>query len=1450
MDLLFLRTSELTSIPTLLTLSTILYIFLSELSEINSLTKVELYQALRVQMVPLTMLFTPEVGFTLKNVRIWGMLMAGWLTLSLQGQEHSSPPTDIKFSHISEGLSQNTVTCIAQDVVGYMWFGTRNGLNRYDGIDFSIYEYDPDDSTSISSNYINSIFLDSHGRLWVGAMGGGLNMYDRNKDAFTHWKSDPEEAGSLSDDWVNVIYEDRDHRLWIGTENGGLNLMNEDGKTFTVFQHDPLDPASPASNRVSSLIEDGEGHLLIGYSTGQLDELGHDFEFSHFRGEVQESGAQSIECMFEDMDGNIWLGTDIGVEKAIKEEGNYRFLPIDLGMGATEGKKVFAISEDDHKRLWIGIENGGLTILDRKNNQQERYLPDPKDPKSLGSNSIWAIYRDNLGAMWLGARNRGISKWDQYEHRFNHHRSGISGYHFANKDVTCFLEDHAGNIWIGTDGGGLNVINPDASDYTHFYHDPEKPNTISDDAIISLFEDSERNLWVGTWNGLNRYDESLNTFVRYKHDPEDETSISGDRVWSMIEDSYGDMWLGTRASGLNRYDRERDAFEVFHTKGYEDDRHIGFERIFKIYEDSDSNIWLGSGVDGVDLMRRQPDGTFRYQHFRNDPGDPGTLSNNMINVIMESSKGDIWIGTWRGLNRYDKTTRTFERYTRKNGLPDNVINGILEDGSGILWISTNQGLSTLNPDNGNIKNYTTEDGLQAMEFIRGAYYKTKNGEFFFGGINGFNAFFPEQVKENPHVPEIVLTNFKLFNERIIPERSGLLDAHVNDVREIEVAYNQNHLSFEFTVLNYSQSAKNRYSYYLEGYDHDWTELSNQRTATYEKLPPGEFLFHVRGTNNDGIFSFDRDPVRIIINPPWWKTWWAYSIYALIILTVILWGRQNIIRRERLKSKLRLERMELQKMQEVNQMKSNFFANISHEFRTPLTLILGPLRNMYANTFAGNTKKQLRMMIRSGERLLSLVNELLDLSKIEANSLSLNAREEDLKLFLHTIFLSFKDHAHSRHVEYKFQPADNNPSLFFDAEKLEKVISNLISNALKFAEGGTVTLGTRLPDDKADAIEIYVRDTGIGIPADAMPYVFDRFYQVDHSNHQMAGGTGLGLALSRELVELHGGTLSVDSREGEWTTFSVFLPMGSDHLTDQQLTPGASVNNPPSAHQKIELSSSTSDQWKYAESQSKIDAPLILIVEDNIDMRHFIEDQFAERYRTITAEDGLEGWKKCLANAPDLVVSDVAMPRKNGIELCHQIKQDERTAHIPVLILTSRATSEDQLTGLEEGADDYVTKPFDPKILLARAENIIATRRVLRSRFGAARPLTIEPSQVTVTSVDEEFLNSVLKSIESNISNPDYRVQDLSRDVAMSRMHLYRKIKAVTGMTVVEFIRTMRLKRAAQLILQNQSTIAEITYQVGFSDLQYFRKCFRKLFGCTPSEYATQADETTSIIEPS
>lgn len=1396
------------------------------------------------------MLFIPEGGFTLKNVRIWGMLMAGLLSFSLPGQEHPTPPTDIKFSHISEGLSQNTVTCMAQDAVGYMWFGTRNGLNRYDGIDFSIYEFDPDDSTSISSNYIRSIFLDSHGRLWIGAMGGGLNMYDRDKDAFIHWKSDPQKEGSISDDWVNVIYEDRHGRLWIGTENGGLNLMNEDGKTFTVLRHDPLDHTSPASNRVSSIIEDDKGHLLVGYSTGQLDELSEDFKFSHFRKDVQESGAHSIECMFRDMDGNIWLGTDIGVEQAIKQEGTYRFLPTSPGMGGTEGKKVFAISEDNHRRLWIGIENGGLTILDRKSSQREQYLPDPKDPKSLGSNSIWAIYRDNLGAMWLGARNRGISKWDQYEHRFNYHRSGISGYHFANKDVTCFLEDHEGNLWIGTDGGGLNVINPDASDYTHFYHDPEKPNSISDDAIISLFEDSERNVWVGTWNGLNRYDKSSNTFIRYQHDPEDNTSISGDRIWSMIEDSYGDIWLGTRASGLNRYDRDRDAFEVFRSTAYEDDQHIGFDRIFKIYEDSDSNIWLGSGVGGVDLMRRHHDGTFRYDHFRNDPSDPSTLSNDMINVITESSQGEIWIGTWMGLNRYDKTSKTFERYTHKNGLPDNVINGILEDTSGMLWISTNQGLSILNPFNGIIKNYTTEDGLQAMEFIRGAYYKTKEGEFFFGGINGFNAFFPEHVKENPHVPEIVLTDFRLFNDRVTPEESGVLTSHINDVSDIEVPYHQNHLTFEFAVLNYSQSAKNRYSYFLEGYDHDWTELSNQRTATYEKLPPGEFSFHVRGTNNDGIFSFDRDPVRIIINPPWWKTGWAYGTYALLIISLVLWGRQNIIRRERLKSKLRLERMELQKMQEINQMKSNFFANISHEFRTPLTLMLSPLRNMYSNSFAGNTKKQLRMMIRSGEQLLSLVNELLDLSKIEANSLTLNAQDEDLKLFLQTIFLSFKEHAHSRDILYEYQPADKNPPLFFDAEKLERVISNLLSNALKFAEGGTVTLGTRLPDNPSDTIEIYVKDTGIGIPEGALRYVFDRFYQVDHSYHQRAGGTGLGLALSKELVELHGGTISVDSREGEWTVFSIFLPLGSDHLPDELLAQKDSVKMRTNTQRKIEVSTATGDQWKYAESQSKIDAPLVLIVEDNADMRHFIEGQFSERYRTITAEDGWEGWKKCLADAPDLVVSDVAMPRKTGIELCHQIKEDERTAHIPILLLTSKATSEDELMGLQEGADDYVTKPFDPKMLLARADNIIATRRVLRSRFSAAKPLIIEPSQVTVTSVDEEFLHSVLRSIETNMSNPDYRVLDLSRDVAMSRMHLYRKIKAITGQTVVEFIRTIRLKRAAQLILQNQSTIAEITYQVGFSDLQYFRKCFKKVFGCSPSEYVAQSNETPSIIEPS
>ncbi len=1405
-------------------------------------------------MVPFTMICSiRKAEFALESFRMWWTLMVSMLFLSLYAQEHSIPPTDIKFSHIPEGLSQNTVTCIAQDALGYMWFGTRNGLNRYDGIDFSIYEFDPADSTTISSNYIRSIFLDSEGRLWVGAMDGGLNMYDRDKDGFVHWKSDPDKESSISDDWVNIIYEDKYHRLWIGTEHGGLNLMNEDGRTFTVFKHDPQDPRSPAGNQVSSIIEDGQGQLLVGYNNGQLDEVNENFTFSHYRTGNQASGAHSIECMYRDIDGNIWLGTNIGVEKAIKEDDTYHFEYTNLlsdGSGNVNRNKVFAISEDNHRRLWIGIENGGLTILDRENNRQEHYLPDPKDPKSLGSNSIWAIFRDKLGAMWLGARNRGISKWDQYEHRFNYHRSGISGYHFANKEVTCFLEDREGYLWIGTDGGGLNVINPDGSDYVHFYHDPNNTSSISNDAIISLFEDSDGYIWVGTWNGLNRYVKSINGFIRYQHDPNNVNSISGDRVWSMIEDSYGDIWLGTRASGLNRYDRGRDAFEVFPSSGYADDQHIGFDRIFKIYEDSDSNIWLGSGVGGLDMMERQSDGTFRFTHFVNDPGDTTSLSSDMINVITESKGGDIWIGTWMGLNRYDRQSGTFERFTRKNGLPDNVINGILEDSAGILWISTNQGLSTLNPQDGSFKNYTTEDGLQAMEFIRGAYYKTRSGEFFFGGINGFNAFYPENVKENPHVPEIVLTDFRLFNDRVIPEKSGILTSHINDVSDIEVSFNQNHLTFEFAVLNYSQSTKNRYSFFLEGYDHDWTDLSSQRIATYEKLPPGEFLFHVRGTNNDGVFSFDRDPVRIIVHPPWWKTWWAYGTYALLILALVLWGRQNIIRRERLKSKLRLERLELQKMQEINQMKSNFFANISHEFRTPLTLILGPLRNMYSGSFVGNTKSQLRMMIRSGERLLSLVNELLDLSKIEANSLSLNAQKEDLKLFLQTIFISFKDYAYSRNVDYVFKPNHDDLTVYFDAEKLEKVINNLLSNALKFAEDGTVELGTRLPEGQPHCVEIYVKDTGIGIPSESLPHVFDRFYQVDHSDHHTAGGTGLGLALSKELVELHHGSIVVESREGKGTIFRVLLPLGNDHLTDDQIILNGSEASASSIPQPLDMLPVTSEQWEHAETHSKVDAPLILIVEDNVDMQHFIEDQFSGKYRTGTAVDGREGWEKCLSDMPDLVVSDVAMPHRNGIELCQQIKQDERTAHIPILLLTSKATNADELAGLQEGADDYVTKPFDPKMLLARAENLIATRHALRARFSAARPLSIEPSEVTITSVDEEFLNNVLKSIEENMSDPDYRVQDLSRDVAMSRMHLYRKIKALTGQTVVEFIRTMRLKRAAQMILQNKSTIAEITYQVGFSDLQYFRKCFKKLFGCSPSEYAAESNQTPSPIKSS
>ena len=851
-------------------------------------------------------------------------------------------------------------------------------------------------------------------------------------------------------------------------------------------------------------------------------------------------------------------------------------------------------------------------------------------------------------------------------------------------------------------------------------------------------------------------------------------------------------------------------------------------------------------------MQKNKKGLPVFTSYRYNPNDSSSLSSNVINAIYEDSRHNLWIGTWAGLNKFDYRTKTFKAFRKKDGLADNVVYGIIEDDEGNFWVSTNQGISKFDPVNLTVENYNTADGLQAQEFIRGSFLKSKSGEFFFGGVNGFNSFFPNEIADNPNVPPVYITDFWIYNDLMKPGvPHSPLEANITETKEIVLPYTQNEFSFEFAALNYSQAFKNRYAYYLEGYDKTWRDAGTQRKASYAKVPPGLYTFRVKASNNDGVWNENGAVIKIIVHPPWWKTWWAYAVYAMAIVALFLWYRQNLINRERLKNDLKLEHLELTKMQEMDKLKSYFFTNISHEFRTPLTLILSPIRDMVSGNFKGDVKKQYQMVIRNGERLLRLINQLLDLSKLGAGSMKLKTSNLDIVQFLKPIVSAFDSLAQRSHIRFIFEHPAGAVMVYFDPDKFEKIITNLLSNAFKFTREGEIklsvrTLGTNSGDD-SEKVEIAVIDSGAGIPQEYINSIFDHFYQVAH--HSNAEGSGIGLSLTKELVELHKGKIIVESVEGKGSTFKVRFLLGKSHLKESEIDDS---NGPLVSTHKIiagfdyPVLPVQQETVPAPELHAGIDLPRILIVEDNNDMRGYIRQSLENNYRVLEAANGKDGLKLGLEIIPDLIISDVMMPGMDGVALCKAFKNNIYTSHIPMILLTAKADMESKLEGLETGADEYLSKPFNSYELQVRTKNLIRSREILRERFTESKKTALEPKEISITSLDEKFLKNVLQVIEKNIADSEFRVESLGKELEMDHTAVYRKIKALTGETAVEFIRNIRLKRAAQLLKQQKLTVSEVTYHVGFNDLQYFRTCFKKQFGVSPSEYMTRVDSDMDV----
>ncbi|GJM34301.1 MAG: hybrid sensor histidine kinase/response regulator [Saprospiraceae bacterium] len=1364
----------------------------------------------------------------------------------------------IKFDRITpeHGLPQDHVFCILQDRKGFLWLGQETGLVRYDGYSFKVYQHDPGNPHSISGNIIKALHEDGNGDLWVGTDGGGLCRFDPRTEKFEIFKHDPEVPNTISGNRVYAISEDKSGAIWAATLGNGLNKFvfdQPDEKQpskykVTRYKFNPDDPTSLADNNIWTMMIDQSERLWVGTVTGGLNML--DLKtlgagkagfkrFQHDTSDPTSLSGNSVKSIYEDQSGELWVGTEFnGLNRLLKGSEQFQRYVYQKGnIKSLSHNYVSSVFEDRDNRLWVATNGGGLCLFDRSREGFTRYRHVAGDPYSLNSDLINTIYQDQIGVIWIGLVINGMNSIDPQKQQIKHYYQ-IEGdpYSLNGNLVKTIYEDKKGQIWIGTFGGGLSLFDIKTGRFTHLLQKSDTSNNTSNNNVQVIYEDSQGKLWIGTDGaGLHQYDQQKNSFSSFNHSPSGATSLSGNGVWSICEDIRGNLWIGTAGGGVNKFDKDTQEFIHFKNNPA-DPNSISSNDVRAIFEDHLGILWIGT-YGGLNRYNPANNQFFQYKNLA---GDSTSISNDIITSIFESpTTKQLWIGTFGGgLNRFDRVTESFKSYQKKDGLPNSVVKSIEEDGKGNLWISTLKGICQFNPVHETFVNYSIIDGLQGEGFNLGSSCLTKDKVMLFGGTNGFNVFFPENPeKVQDENPPCLITDLRIFNRSIQPgewiNKHQILPQSIHEVKEITIPYHIDDFAFEFAALDFARSGEIKYAYQLEGYDETWQNSdATRRYASYSNLPAGDYTFKVRANNKDGSWSGQATQLNVkVLNTPW-KSWWAYTLYFFMLMGFIYLIRHYEIGRIKLINELRLERLEQKRVRELNEMKLKFFTNISHEIRTPLTLIISPLESL-RSSFIGNneTREQLQIMHRNANRLLRLINQLLEFREQEAGHMKLKVAKGNFSKFVHEISLSFSDITHQKNIDFSLECEPKVIELWYDRSQMEKVLFNLLSNAIKFTpEYGKISVKVKALEE---SIQLIVEDNGNGISNKDLPFIFDRFYKFDKDYSGNYLGSGIGLALTKNLVELHHGNITVESKPKEYTRFVVELKSGSAHFSEDQINSDFKSSEDARHYQLNEIEPAAGPFM--ASKPQKKQGPKVLIVEDNEDVRNYLKNIFASTYQISEASDGKKGLKLANEILPDLIISDIMMPELDGIELCRVIKTTIETSHIPVVLLTARTSVMSLSKGLDTGADDYITKPFNPGLLKKRVHNLIESRRILREKFS--NELKIEPSEVTLTSPDQQLLKKAIEAVEKHLSDETFDVNTLAKEIGLSRPVLYRKFPAITNYTPNGFIRVMRLKRAAQLLSQNVVSVSEICYSTGFKTPKYFSKCFREEFGVNPSDYA-------------
>jgi len=1294
-----------------------------------------------------------------------------------------------------------------------MWFGTHDGLNRFDGYEFKVFRNQLEDSTSLPHNFIYNVFADQQNNIWVGT-GQGIGIFNNLTSKFRSAYFIVKNTGRREKITVpvNVIKAAPNGDILIGTNGSGLMVQSKN--TESAFQISVKKGKNQVTDYNVTNIKIGTDQRIWLF----INPIGlciYDAKSKQIK--IVNQTIQEGFCLETDNREDIWIGTQNGLYK-YHVPSNSMLLMYKEGKDMLTSEYVTSLCFDEQHNLWIGTRAGGVNVLNHKSGKID-YLLSGGIKSSPGAVSVTSIYEDNEGRKWIATLKGGINIVQSRNASFKTiSQDPFNSASLVNNYVSSFLEDQEGKLWIGTDGGGISIWNRNQNKFNNLKYQAGNSHSLSNNVVSNIVKDYQGNIWVATFGGgINRYNRSNGTFDRFRC-INNVSGLENKNVWQLFEDSDHILWATTFSAGKLYYlNSGKNGFEVFDQKLYD---------LMSISEDHNKVLWSGNYRYLIKIDKKQK------KHTYYDIGKP-------VRAIYEDKKGNFWIGSEGGglvlFNR--REGKIIKRYSTVNGLCNNSILNILEDDKGNLWISTSSGLSKFNPEDVTFLNFYQDDGLQSNQFLESAALKLRSGEMVFGGLKGFNIFHPDSIYSNKSIPPVLITGLKINNMPVSIDGPYITQTKEDRIEALKIPFDEAIVSFEFAALEYSAPGKISYAYYLEGWDNNWNYSGKLRTASYTRLKEGRYILHVKSTNAEGLWVDNDTIIKVTVLPPWFRSWWAYLIYSIAGIGVIYVYALYQKHQSNLKHQIDLANLEVKQEQEMAENKLSFFTHISHEFRTPLTLIINPIKDFINAKNSQIDSKDLIVVYRNARRLLSLVDQLLLFRKSEVQNLKL--AKFDLVSFCKEIYVCFSQQAKSKNITFDFQCTANEISIYADREKMEIVLFNLIANAFKFTpDGGTITLTI---DEKNDEIELHVTDTGAGISEDTGSKIFERFYQ--DSNQNSVAGFGIGLFLVKKFVEGHGGTVTYKSTIGQGTDFMITILKRNGHFDDHLIqeeearyliVPEMLEDDCSDTWRDIQINESNEEEIAAIDLDPTTEKKVILIVEDNSDIRNYIKQIFKSEYLIYEAEDGTQGYELVQKYAPDLVITDVMMKELSGIELCVKIKSNVELSHIPVILLTSSSSSEIKLKGIEEGADDFITKPFDKDILIARVANLLKSRNTLQRYFF--NEITLMSQDFKISGEYKEFLEKCIAITEKHLDDSDFNVKTLADELAISPSVLYKKVKLISGRTTNEFIRYIRLRKAAQILVNSDFNINEIAMLCGFNDVRYFREQFSKLFGMRPSDY--------------